>query len=70
MNYPVISWKGNTTENEQPRRFLECTDYNFLKEVTEEPTRAGTLLNIIISNMEKLGSDAKVRAVIAAVTMT
>lgn len=70
MNHPAISWKGNTTGNKQPSRFSECTDYNFLKEVTEEPTRAGTLLNIIITNMEKPGSDVKTGAAIAAVTMT
>lgn len=45
------------------------TDYNFL-EVTKEPIRSGSLLNIKLTNMEKLGSDVKVRAAIAAVTMT
>lgn len=56
MNYPLISWKGNKRGNKQPKWFLEGTDYHLLKQVTEEP-KVGPLLNIIITNMEKLASE-------------
>lgn len=41
---------------------MESIDDNVLEGDTEEPTRAGTLLNLILTNMLKLGSDVNVRS--------
>jgi len=51
----------------QSRRFLQGIDDNFLMQVVEEPTRRGTLLNLVLTNKEGLAEDVKVGGSLAAV---
>lgn len=39
----------------QLRRFHECVNYNFLTQVTEEPTRRDAMLDPVPINREELG---------------
>ncbi|GAB0181809.1 hypothetical protein GRJ2_000646200 [Grus japonensis] len=48
-------------ERKQSRKFLECVDDNFLLQVTEEPTRRGAMLDIILTNKEGLVEDVKLK---------
>lgn len=48
FSHPRICWKGNT-RTKHSRRFLESSDDNFLTQVTEKPTRSGTLLDLILT---------------------
>ncbi|GAB0209788.1 hypothetical protein GRJ2_003444500 [Grus japonensis] len=61
FNHPDICWRGNTAECKQSRKFLECTDDNFLLQVTEEPTRRGAMLDLILTNKEGLVGDVKLK---------
>lgn len=36
-----VFWKLNTEKRMQPRRFLECVEGNFLKQLVREPTGVG-----------------------------
>lgn len=42
-----IFWRDNTAGNKKSRKSLECTNDNFLTQVTEEKTRRCTLLDHI-----------------------
>ncbi|KAK4807033.1 hypothetical protein QYF61_000362 [Mycteria americana] len=58
----LISAGGdNTAGHKQSRRFPECIDDNFLTQVTEEPTRRGALLDLLLTNKEGFIGDAKVK---------
>ena len=59
FNYPNICWRDNTAGHKQSRRFLECVDDNFLLEVTENPTRRGHMLDLVLSNKERLVRNMK-----------
>ncbi|GAB0207491.1 hypothetical protein GRJ2_003214800 [Grus japonensis] len=59
FNHPDIYWKDNTAGLEQSRRFLKCTDDNFLTQVIEGPTRKGALLDLTLTNKEELVGDVK-----------
>ncbi|GAB0186934.1 hypothetical protein GRJ2_001158700 [Grus japonensis] len=61
FNYPNICWRDNTVGHKQSRRFLECIDDNFLLQVTEEPTRRGATLDLILTNKEGLVRNVKLR---------
>ncbi|KAK4811175.1 hypothetical protein QYF61_019806 [Mycteria americana] len=61
FNHPDICWRDNTAGHKQSKRFLECTGDNFLLQVTEEPTRRGALLDLILTNNEGLVGDVKVK---------
>lgn len=41
FNLPDIWWKYNTAERKQSRRFLECVEDKFLKELLREPAGGG-----------------------------
>jgi len=44
----------------QSRRFLQSIDDNFLMKTVEEPTRRGMLLDLVLTNKERLVEDVKV----------
>ncbi|GAB0182026.1 hypothetical protein GRJ2_000667900 [Grus japonensis] len=61
FNHPHICWRDNTAGHKQSRRFLECIDDNFLLQVTEEPTRRGAMLDLVLINKEGLVGNAKLK---------
>ncbi|GAB0208629.1 hypothetical protein GRJ2_003328600 [Grus japonensis] len=61
FNHPDICWRGNAAEHKQSRKFLECTDDNFLLQVIEEPTRRGAMLDLVLTNKEGLVGDVKLK---------
>ncbi|GAB0204391.1 hypothetical protein GRJ2_002904700 [Grus japonensis] len=61
FNHPDICWRDNTAEHKQSRKFLECVDDNFLLQVTEEPTRRGAMLDLILTNKEDLVGDVTLK---------
>ncbi|GAB0204972.1 hypothetical protein GRJ2_002962800 [Grus japonensis] len=50
----IICWRSNRAGHKQSRKFLECVDDNFLLQVTEEPTRRGAMLDLVLTNKEGL----------------
>ncbi|GAB0186642.1 hypothetical protein GRJ2_001129500 [Grus japonensis] len=68
FNHPDICWRDNTAERKQSRKFLECIDDNFLLQVTEEPTRRGAMLDVVLTNKEGLVGDVKLKGSLGAVT--
>jgi len=60
FNHPDISWEDHTARQKQSRRFLQSIDDNFLMQVVEEPTRKGTLLDLVLINKEGRVEDVKV----------
>ncbi|GAB0209401.1 hypothetical protein GRJ2_003405800 [Grus japonensis] len=61
FNHPDICWRDNAAEHKQSRKFLECVDDNFLLQVTEEPTRRGAMLDLVLTNKEGLVGDVKLK---------
>ncbi|GAB0196057.1 hypothetical protein GRJ2_002071000 [Grus japonensis] len=61
FNHPDICWRDNAAERKQSRKFLECVDDNFLLQATEEPTRRGAMLDLILTNKEGLVGDVKLK---------
>ncbi|GAB0206425.1 mitochondrial enolase superfamily member 1 [Grus japonensis] len=61
FNHPDICWRDNTAEHKQSRKSLECVDDNFLLQVTEEPTRRGAMLDLVLTNKEGLVGDVKLK---------
>ncbi|XP_028941571.1 actin-related protein 6-like, partial [Antrostomus carolinensis] len=62
FNYPGISWNAYTASHSQSRRFLQCTDGNFLMQMVDEPTRRGVLLDLLLTNKEGLIEVVKVES--------
>jgi len=60
FNLPDICWKYNTAERKQSRRFLECVEDKFLRQLVSEPTRGGASLDLLFSNREGLLGDVVV----------
>jgi len=60
FNHPDISWKSSTASCRQSRRLLECIKDNFLIQVTESPTRADAILDLLVTSASKLISDIKI----------
>ncbi|GAB0204934.1 mitochondrial enolase superfamily member 1 [Grus japonensis] len=61
FNHPNISWRDNTAGHKQSRKFLECVNDNFLLQVTEEPTRRGAMLDLVLTSEEGLVGDVKLK---------
>ncbi|GAB0205782.1 hypothetical protein GRJ2_003043800 [Grus japonensis] len=61
FNHPDICWRDNAAERKQSRKFLECVNDNFLLQVTEEPTRRGAMLDLVLINEEGLVGDVKLK---------
>ena len=57
FNLRDISWKYNTAERKQSRRFLECVEDTFLTQLVSEPARAGVSLDLLFTNREGLVGD-------------
>ena len=53
-NYSDICWKAYSASHPQSRRFLQCTDDNFVMQMVDEPTRRGSLLDFVLTNKEGL----------------
>ena len=49
FNHPDISREDRTARYTQCRRFLQSIDDKFLTQVVEEPTRKGTLLDLVLT---------------------
>ncbi|KAK4812337.1 hypothetical protein QYF61_017114 [Mycteria americana] len=60
FNLPDVSWKYNTAERKQSRRFLEHVADNFLNQLVREPTRKGAPLDLLFTNREGLVSHVMV----------
>jgi len=60
FNKPGVSWKYNTAERKQSRRFLGCGEDNFLTQLVSEPTREGAPLDLLFANRKGLISDVSV----------
>ncbi|GAB0203910.1 high affinity cAMP-specific and IBMX-insensitive 3',5'-cyclic phosphodiesterase 8B [Grus japonensis] len=61
FNHLAICWKDNTAGHKQSRKFLECVDDNFLLQVTEEPTRRGAMLDLVLTHKEGLVGNVKLK---------
>ena len=61
FNHPDICWRDNTAGQKQSRGFLECVDDKFLLQVTEEPTRRGAMLDLVLTNKEGLVGSVKLK---------
>jgi len=59
FNHPDISWEDHTARHSQSRRFLQSIDDNFLMRVVQEPTRKGSLLDLVLTNKEGLVENVK-----------
>lgn len=49
FNSPNLFWRDNTEGQKHSSMFLECVNDNFPTEVTEEPTRRGVILGLVLS---------------------
>jgi len=61
FSYFDVCCKGNTAVHKQFRRFLDCTDDNFLAEVVDEMTRTGYFLELFLIKKEELVRGVKAR---------
>jgi len=61
FNHPDIFWRENASGHRQSRRLLECVDDNFLLHVIEEPTRRGVMMDLVLTNKERLVGNVKVK---------
>jgi len=59
LNHPDICWRDNTAGHKQSSRFLECFDDNFPLQVTEQPTRRGSMLDLVLTNKEADGGECE-----------
>jgi len=60
-NHPDICWRDNTAGHKQSSRLLDYFDDNLLLQVTEEPTRRGAMLDLVLSSKEGLVGDVKLK---------
>ncbi|RMC21416.1 hypothetical protein DUI87_02282 [Hirundo rustica rustica] len=60
FDLPDIFWELNTAEKRQSRKFLECMEDNFLSQLVGEPTRGGTMLDLLFANRDGLVGDVVV----------
>ncbi|TRZ08490.1 hypothetical protein HGM15179_018622 [Zosterops borbonicus] len=57
FNLPDICWELNTAEKRQSRKSLECVEDNFFSQLVSEPTRGGTMLDLVLANRDGLVGD-------------
>lgn len=58
----LISAGRSRQQETKSRRFLECTEDNFLTQLSEESTSKDTLLDLIPANKEELVREVKAGA--------
>ena len=61
MKHPDSCSRDNTAGHKQSRRFLECGDDNFLLQETEKPTGKGAILDLVLTNKERLVGNGKLQ---------
>ncbi|GAB0183842.1 hypothetical protein GRJ2_000849500 [Grus japonensis] len=61
FSHPNIYWKDNTAGLKHSRRFLECVDDGFLRQVIQEPMRRGAMLDLVLTNKEGLVGNVKLK---------
>ncbi|GAB0188477.1 hypothetical protein GRJ2_001313000 [Grus japonensis] len=61
FNHSNICWRDNTARHKQCRRFLESIEDNFVLQVAEEPTRRGVMLDLVLTNKERLVGNVKLK---------
>jgi len=61
FNLSNVCWKYNTAERKESRKFLECVEDNFLRQLVSEPIRGGASLDLLFVNREGLVGDVVVR---------
>ncbi|GAB0179939.1 hypothetical protein GRJ2_000459200 [Grus japonensis] len=61
FNHPDICWRDNTAGHNQSRKFLECVDDDFLLQVIEEPMKRGAMLDLVLTNKERLVGNVKLK---------
>jgi len=54
FNHPNICWKSSTAKGRLSRRFLECTEDNFLSQVINTSTRRDAILDLMLTNASEL----------------
>lgn len=69
FNHPGNCWRDSRTGQRQSRRFLECTDDNFLLHVIEEPMWRGAMPDLILTNKKGWWETRSSRAALTTVTM-
>ena len=62
FNFPDISWKYNTAQRKQSRRFLESMEDSFLTQLVREPTRGSAPLDLLFTTREGLVGDVVVES--------
>ncbi|RMB91349.1 hypothetical protein DUI87_32140 [Hirundo rustica rustica] len=60
FNLPDICWELHTAEKRQSREFSECMEDNFLSQLVGEPSRGGTMLDLLFVNRDGLAGDVVV----------
>lgn len=57
-------WRDNTTGHKKSKRFLQSTGGEFLSQVIEEPSRKGSLLDLILANKKELVGDGEAESIL------
>ncbi|GAB0199701.1 hypothetical protein GRJ2_002435500 [Grus japonensis] len=61
FSQPNICWRDETAGHNQSGRFLECVDDNFLLQVKEDSKRKGAMLDLVLTNKERLVGNVKLK---------
>ncbi|GAB0191026.1 hypothetical protein GRJ2_001567900 [Grus japonensis] len=61
FSHPDICWRDNTAGHKQSRKFLECSDDNFLPQVLREPMRRSAMLDLVLTNKKGLVGNVKLK---------
>jgi len=61
FSHADICWWDKIAGHKQFRRFLECADDNFLLHVIEEPKRRHAMLDLVLTNKERLVGNVKLK---------
>ena len=54
FSHPSIDWRDNTGVHQILKGFLECIDDNFLFEVVQEPMKKGAVLDLVLTDKDRL----------------
>jgi len=59
-----ICQKSNTAGHQQLKRFLECTEGNFLSQLVQESTRKGVMIDLVLTNEKGLMSNVRIKGIL------